>query len=347
MTQFVKGEQKPDPWAAETSLPTVVVITTGGTIASRPDPITGGVQPALSGFELVAAVPGLKEVARVEVQPFANVLGPALSPEQLFEIAHQACGELARDDVAGVVVTAGTGIIEEGSYLCDLLNDTPKPIVWTGAQFSADMWDTDGPRNLLNAVRVAACPDATDLGAVVCFNQDINAARDVVKTHKTNTSTFSSLDLGILGRADEDRVVIVRRPALRRTYRVERIEPNVDLIKLAAGSDDRFFQASLRAGATGIVVEAFPGVGIISPGALAGIVAAREAGTPVVLATRSLEGRTIPKYGGQIGARDLLPLGVILAGDLAPVKARILLMVLLSLTRDNQEIAALFEAAAP
>lgn len=347
MTAFMRGVGPEDPGVVVSGLATVVVITTGGTIASLPDPLTGGVQPALSGAELVEAVPGLKEVARVEVRPFANVLGPALSPEQLFEVARQAREDLARDEVAGVVVTAGTGIIEEGSYLCDLLDDTEKPIVWTGAQFSADMWDSDGRRNLLNAVRVAACPDARGLGAVVCFNQEINAARDVVKTHKTNTSTFASLDLGILGRADEDKVVIARRPALRQTFRVERIEANVDLIKLVAGADGRFFDASIQAAAAGIVVEAFPGVGIISPGALAGIVRAREVGIPVVLTARSLKGRTIPKYGGHIGARDLLPLGVILGGDLAPVKARILLMVLLSLTRNNEELASLFEAAAP
>lgn len=336
-----------DPWATNPGLTTVVVLTTGGTIASRPDPVTGGVQPAVSGADMVEAVPGLKQVARIEVKPFANVLGPALSVDQLFEIASQARQALARDEVAGVVVTSGTGIIEEGSYLCDLLNTSDKPIVWTGAQFSADMWDTDGPRNLLNAVQVAACPDARGLGAVVCFNQEINGARDVVKTHKTNQSTFSSLDLGILGRTDEDKVVIVRRPTLRQTFDAVRIEPNVDLIKLVAGSDDRFFNASVEAGAAGIVVEGFPGVGIVSPGALVGIVRAREAGIPVVLATRSLKGRTSAKYGGHIGARDLLPLGVILAGDLAPAKARMLLMVLLGMTRNNEELAAMFEAAAP
>src|SRR5439155_7949680 len=107
------------------------------------------------------------------------------------------------------------------------------------------MWDTDGPRNLLNSVRIAVSPDALDLGAVVCFNQEINAARDVVKQHKTNMNTFTSLELGIIGRADEDRIVIVRRPARRRSYTGDRIEPNVDLIKLASGSDDRFFNASL------------------------------------------------------------------------------------------------------
>jgi L-asparaginase len=327
--------------------PTVVVITTGGTIASRLDPATGGVVPAVSGEDLVRAVPGLSDVANVEVRPFGNVLGPALTPEDLFTIASQANEALARAEVAGVVVTAGTGIIEEGSYLCELVNRTPKPIVWTGAQFSADMWDTDGPRNLLNSVRVAVSPDALDLGAVVCFNQEINAARDVAKQHKTNLYTFTSLERGILGRADEDRITFVRKPALRRSYEVNRIEPNVDLIKLVAGSDDRFFRASIAAGARGIVVEGFPGVGIVSPGALTGMVAAREAGIPVVLATRSLQGRTSTKYGGGIGAQDLVKLGVILAGDLAPSKARILLMVLLGLTNDNEGLRALLTDAAP
>jgi L-asparaginase len=326
---------------------TVVAITTGGTIASRLDPATGGVVPAVSGEDLIRAVPGLSDVAEVEVRPFGNVLGPALTPGDLFAIATQANDALARSDVSGVVVTAGTGIIEEGSYLCELLNPTPKPIVWTGAQFSADMWDTDGPRNLLNSVRVAVSPDALDLGAVVCFNQEINAARDVVKSHKTNLSTFTSLERGILGRADEDRIVMVRKPARRRAYTVDRIEPNIDLIKLVAGSDDRFFTASMAAGARGIVVEAFPGVGIVSPGALAGIMAARDAGIPVVLATRSVEGRTIPKYGGEIGGKDLIKLGVILAGDLAATKARVLLMVLLGLTDDNERLKELISDAAP
>lgn len=329
------------------SRPTVVVITTGGTIASRLDPATGGVVPAVSGEDLVGAVPGLSEIANVEVRPFGNVLGPALTPDDLFVIAQQANEALARSEVSGVVVTAGTGIIEEGSYLCELLNQGPKPIVWTGAQFSADMWDTDGPRNLLNSVRVAISPDAFDLGAVVCFNQEINAARDVVKQHKTNLFTFTSLERGILGRADEDRITIDRKPARRRSYGVSRLEANVDLIKLVAGSDDRFFKASIQAGARGIVVEGFPGVGIVSPGALRGMVAAREAGIPVVLATRSIQGRTSTKYGGGIGAKDLVNLGVIPAGDLAPSKARVLLMVLLGLTRDNERLKELFEDAAP
>lgn len=303
--------------------------------------------PAVSGEDLVRAVPGLSEVADVEVRPFGNVLGPALTPQDLFTIAHQATDALARSEVSGVVVTAGTGIIEEGSYMCELLNSTPKPIVWTGAQFSADMWDTDGPRNLLNSVRVAVSPDARDLGAVVCFNQEINAARDVVKTHKTNVYTFTSLERGILGRADEDRIVILRKPAWRMSYEVGRIEPNVDLIKLAAGSDDRFFRASIAAGAKGIVVEGFPGVGIVSPGALEGIIAARNARVPVVLATRSLLGRTSTKYGGEIGAKDLVKRGVILAGDLYPVKARILLMVLLGMTSENERLRELIADASP
>src|SRR3712207_2996956 len=112
--------------------PTVTVITTGGTIASRLDPSTGGVVPAISGEDLVRAVPGLADVADVEVRPFGNVLGPALAPEDLFSLGRQANDALGRSEVTGAVVTAGTGIIEEGSYMGELLNPTAKPIVWTG-----------------------------------------------------------------------------------------------------------------------------------------------------------------------------------------------------------------------
>ena len=286
-------------------------------------------------------------VANVEIHPYANVLGPALSAEDLFAIGRRAVAALQRHEVGGVVVTSGTGIIEEGCYASDLVNTSRKPIVWTGAMFSSDMWDTDGPRNLLNAVRVAASEETRGLGAVVCFNQEIHAARDVVKMHKTSLATFASLDLGLLGRADEDRVVVYRQPSLRRSFAAGRVETNVDLIQLAVGSDDRFFRASLAAGARGIVVEGFPGPGIVCPGALPGVLAARRAAVPVVLATRALSGRTSPKYGGEIGAGDLIKHGVILAGDLAPAKARLLLMVLLGLTDDNSELTGLFADAAP
>ena len=339
--------QPPGPASSGQPRPTVVIITTGGTIASRLDPATDTVVPAVSGADLVTAVPGLAEHAQVEVQPFMNVLGPAMSIADLFSLAQRCNQALERLEVAGVVVTAGTGIIEEGSYLCDLMNTTTKPIVWTGAQYSADMWDTDGPRNLLDAVRLAAHPDAASLGAVVCFNQSINAARDVLKHNTTNVETFTSLDLGILGYVNEDRVVIVRRPAQRRSYAVDHLEENVDLIKLAAGSDDRFLRTSIAAGAKGIVIEGLPGVGIVTPGSLPGVVAAREAGIAVVLASRSLTGRTLSKYGGEIGARDLVKLGVLLAGNLAAPKARLLLMVLLGLSDDAVVLRERFEDASP
>src|SRR5204863_7485049 len=135
---------------------------------------------------------GLAVIAEVEVKSYANVLGPALNPADLLAIALKARAANHRPEIAGVVVTAGTGIIEEGSYLCDLLAADDKPIVWTGAQFSADMWDSDGRRNLLNAIRVAVSEDAREMGAMVCFNQEINAARDVVKQHKSNLFTFTS-----------------------------------------------------------------------------------------------------------------------------------------------------------
>ena len=257
----------------------------------------------------------------------------------------QARAALARDEVCGVVITAGTGILEEGSYLCELLNDTGKPIVWTGAQYAADAPDSDGPRNLRNAVRVAASPGARrcGTGALVAFNQEVFAARDVVKLHRNNLAAFSALDGGILARADEDRVVWRRAQLARPVFAVDHLVTNVDLITLVTGSDDRFFRASIAAGAEALVIEGFPGVGMICPGVRDGVRAALDAGLCVVLSSRSPYGRMIAKYGGELGGATLLRQGVVLGGDLAPAKLRLLLMVLLAHTRDRAELRAHLE----
>ncbi|AUX26894.1 asparaginase [Sorangium cellulosum] len=305
----------------------VVIITTGGTIASRYDAVRGGVAPAPGSIE--GTIGSIEAPVALHVIPFSSVLGGALSPDDLFAIAREALSWLDRPDVCGVVVTAGTGAIEEGSYFCDLLNTTEKPIVWTGAQLDAGAADTDGPRNLVNAVRTAACPEARGLGAMVCFNELIHAARDVQKAHKSNVATFDSMDLGILGRADEDRIVFTKRLPQRPRYAPARIEVNVDLIKVVLGSDDRFFRASVAAGARAVVVEGFPGLGVVSPGARLGMLHALERGVAVILAARSPMGRMRPKYAGGIGAKDLVEAGTLLAGELTSVKARVLAMVAL------------------
>lgn len=331
----------------ETTLPKVAVIATGGTISCKVDPATGKTVAALTGADLLASLPGSRPPADLELTEFSRIQSTNMHPEQMFEIARAANGLLARPDIAGCVVTHGTSAMEESSYMMDLLLKGDKPVVFTGAMYSAQAPDSDGPRNIESSIRVAASPQARGKGALICMEGEIHAARDAAKMHKSSPHTFVSFDHGALGRVDEDKVIFYRQPLLRRTFEVERIESRVDLIKVVAGSDDRFIRTSVETGAVGIVVEGMPGRGNVPSQVADGIRWARQRGMVVVLAGRAPEGRVLAKYGGGGGVMDLVEMGVILAGDLVPTKARILLMVALAWTRDEGELRRIFAEVAP
>lgn len=314
----------------------VVLISTGGTISCRPG-LDSRLLPGAS-TDLVERVARSSSV-RLRHHEQSSVFGTALGITDLFAIASRARKLLQQPDVAGAVVTAGTGIIEEGAYLCELLNDTGKPIVWTGAQRSADERDFDGERNLSDSVRVAASLEARTercgAASLVCFNEEVLPARDAVKQHKSSVAAFSAGDGGILARTSGNRLGWVRRAIPGRQFEVGGLVAEVDLISLAAGSDDRFVRASLAAGARGIVVEGFPGVGMVCPGVVDSLHEAVRSGVVVVLSSRSPLGTMIGRYGGALGGGTLEQQGVILGGDVAPVKLRIGLMVLLALPRQG------------
>jgi L-asparaginase len=324
----------------------VHVVFTGGTIASQVD-TTGSEVASVSGDDLLARVPGLAEVADLSAEQYGNVSGNNLTLSDMFAIGQRACDLARHDDVAGVVVVQGTATLEESAYYAELLLDSPTPIVYTGAMYSASHPDSDGPRNILNAVRLAAAPEAREMGVLVCLNSEIHAARDVAKTHSTQVDTFSSYEHGTLGTVDPDRIVIYRRPVLRRTFDVDHIEPKVDLIKVVADMDDRFVRFSAESGAAAIVIEGLPGTGGVTRGVIAAVRDVIAGGTPVVVTTRCNSGRVFPVYGGGPGSKDMADAGCIMAGDLAPAKARILLTVALAETRDVQELRAIFAEVAP
>jgi L-asparaginase len=142
-------------------LPRVVILTTGGTIASKQDPAKGGiVNPVLTGADLVDAVPDLSKVARIDVEEVSNIASPDLTPQIWRKLAARTDAILAEPGVSGVVVTHGTDTMEETAYFLDLTVTSSKPVVLVGAQRAASYFDSDGPRNLLNAVRVAVSEDS-------------------------------------------------------------------------------------------------------------------------------------------------------------------------------------------
>ena len=306
--------------------PKVVVLTTGGTIASRPGP-SGGVVAAADGDELLSAVPGLEEVADVRVEDLFKVGGYLMTPANMLTVANRVRELDADPDIAGFVVTHGTDTMEETAYLTDLVYAGDKPVVFTGAQRNATEPDTDGPRNLRDAVGVAAAsPASRGLGAVIVMGGSIEGARETTKTHTTDPRAFTSPGHGPVG-AVTDGTVRVFHPRSRPENLAHELSvlPRVDLIKLVAGADGTFLKAAREAGAGGIVVEAF-GIGNANHEILEEVPESGRNGVPVVVVSRCPEGRAAPVYGNG-GGYDLHRAGAVFGGSLAGQKARILLMI--------------------
>ncbi len=305
----------------------VCLITTGGTIASRRNETTGGVTASIGAADLRASLRDPLDGIDLEVDEFCNVGSYAFDLPLAFALAQRINERLAGPGCDGVVVTHGTDTMEESAYMADLLLASDKPVVFTGAQRAADQPDTDGPRNIADAVRLAASPTARGLGVTICFEQEFHAARDVTKTHTTRVDTFMSGEHGKLGDVDGEHISVQRRPTLRRTYAPTAVEPNIELIKLSMGTSDGYIRYAAANGSKAIILEAF-GAGNATPAIAQAAAEIVAAGIPVILTSRCPRGRVKPVYGNG-GGKDLEDAGVIFAGDLNGVKARILASVLL------------------
>jgi L-asparaginase len=324
----------------------IVLISTGGTIASRFDAAAGRTLASQRGADLLAQVPQLAAVGELEVDDFATVSSFDISVGFAFALAQRINRQLAREDVTGVVVSHGTDTMEESCYLADLLLASAKPAVFTGAQRPHDDPLPDGPKNLLSAARTAAAPAARDLGAVICFADRLHAARDVTKVSTSALATFQSPGKGALGEVDGERVILHRRLPPRRSFALDALPAlRVPLFRLTLGCDVGLIELALERGLDGLVIEAF-GRGN-GPAALVPVVArATGAGVPVVITSRCPSGRVEPIYGNG-GGRDLADAGAIFAGDLKGPKARLLLMVLLAAAETRARLAEIIAEVAP
>ena len=317
-------------------LPIVRVISTGGTIASRPG------DDQLTGNALVEAVPQLVGVARVEVEEFSRLGSSAMTPNHWLLLARRINELLdAEPNISGVVVTHGTDTMEETAYFLHLTIKHVRPVVLTGSMRSATAISTDGPANLLAAVRVAADTKAAGRGVLVVLNDEIHSARDVRKTDNNRMDTFVSAEWGALGVVDSDGVTFRRSSETLHTVHalpslagVETL-PVVPIVADFAGNDAAVLRSWAEREVAGVVVQAFGG-GRASPEMRRAITEIASEGTPVVLASRVAEGRVI-------GSEQQAEAGIVAAGDLPPHRARVLLMLALLQSRDAKEIQAIFD----
>ena len=323
----------------------VAVLSTGGTIASKQDPVKGGYVPALSGEDLVAAVPAIKKIAQIQAEQISNIPSPDMTPEIWLRLAGRVNELLARPEITGIVVTHGTDTLEETAYFLDLTTAGVKPVILVGAQRPASDPDSDGPRNLLDAVRVAIAPEAASKGVLVVMNGQINAARDVTKTNTNRVETFRGLEFGQLGVVDTERVRFYRAPLRRQTFAVDGKTQlgRVDIVMSYAGADGLVIRALLRNDAVRGLVIAGMGLGDAPSLMFDAIQDAREHGIPVVISTRVPTGRIFPLGASKGSALTLKRIGCILADDLSPQKARILLMLALTETRDPEALQKYFD----
>ena len=322
--------------------PVVHVIGTGGSIScigeSRTDFINYGYADRHYTIEeMLARLPELDRIASVRAEQFANVYGGELSPARWPELARRI-NAILRDapETAGVALAHGTSSLEETAYFLNLTIQSSKPVVVTGAMRPMTAISNDAELNLLDCVRVAASPAAANRGVLVVLNNQIQAAREVTKSSTSRVDTFKSADLGFLGYADSDGEVVFYRDTTRlHTHRTEfdvehiSVLPRVEIALAYAGADGTSV-AALAAGCQGLVAA-----GIGSGGAprafLDALAEVAKAGVPVVVASQAGSGRVMPR-------RALVERGLILADNLLPRKARILLMLALTKTRDPIEI---------
>ncbi|WP_290447730.1 type II asparaginase [Pseudomonas sp. 21LCFQ02] len=325
---------------AQQPLPTVAVLATGGTIAGTAEQAsqTTGYKPGvLSAQALVASVPALDKVARINAEQVANVGSDNMDNSLLLKLAKRVNTLLQDKDVSGVVITHGTDTLEETAYFLNLVVKSDKPVVVTGSMRPATAIGADGPSNILQAVSVAASPEAKGRGVMIVLNDQIGAARFTSKTDANSLDTFKSFGAGALGRLVNQQPYfdnrVARQHTLQTPFDVSKLEslPKVDIIYGYQNDNGYMYDAAVAHQAKGIVVAGV-GAGSESNFVIPSIRKAIEQGVIVVRSSRT--------GGGYIPADDAYP--GLLGDNLNPQKARILLMLALTVSQDPAQVQAMF-----
>ncbi len=318
----------------------IVVLGTGGTIASRAD-AAGAAVATDGGADLVDRL-GLEAGSAVLARDVFVKDSSVLTAADQVLLAREVHATLADPDVTGVVVTHGTDTAEETAFLLDLVHDDDRPVVVTGAQRSADAPDPDGPRNLRDALAVAADPRARGLGAVIVFDGQVYAARGTRKTHTLRPAAFEQPDGGPLGRVVAGRFALGSRPLRSAPLDLDALDlvgVRVDVAAVYPGADAVALRAFADAGATGIVLQA-TGAGNANPAIARGVADLTARGIVVGLTTRVDGGPVAGIYGGGGGGIDLIAAGAVPLGTLRAGQGRILMLALLGVLRDADRVRA-------
>ncbi|MCM3873255.1 MAG: type II asparaginase [Pyrinomonadaceae bacterium] len=330
--------------AAQAKKPNVVILATGGTIAGAAATGTQAGYPsgAVTIDAMIAAVPGIKDLANIKGEQISNVGSQDMSFDIMLTLAKRINELGARNDVDGIVVTHGTDTMEETAFFLNLTVKTDKPVVMVGSMRPSTAVSADGPLNLYNGIGVAIDPNAKGRGVLVVMNDWIHAAHSLTKTSTTAIQTFMSPLRGVVGVATYGKNDFYNTPQWKHTtsseFNVANVSklPRVDIVFGCADMPADLIDASVANGAKGIVIAGV-GNGNMNKASLDAAASAAKKGVVVVRSSRVATGTV----GRNVEVNDD-ELGFIASDELNPQKSRILLSLALLKSRTKDELQNLF-----
>lgn len=354
--------QSPGAPKQNAKLPKVLLIATGGTIAGvqdAPGSLGGYRAGTLTAEQIIASVPELSKHAQIETEQFSNVPSTSITPAQWLALSKRVEKVLKdRDDLAGVVVTHGTDRLEETAFFLYLTVRSDKPVIVVGAQRPATGISPDGPINLLAAVRVAVAPQAKGKGVMVVMDDRIISAREVRKIYQ-RTGGFSGGEMGMLGVVGGNGPDFLFAPARRHgedsEFDMRKVDslPTVTLeYSYPGGTGPRYDvpPAGVAVASNGMtraeseVYTALRRAGVVVATVFAygdNMTAARDPDAPRP-EPRPIAPGDSTRTDSARGPQQPLAPPMVTAQHLTPAKARILLMVALTRTKDPLEIQRYF-----
>ena len=326
------------------NLPRVKIMATGGTIAGAGAAAdrAGYKAGALPIDELLNAVPQIHKIANVTGEQIASVGSQDMTVEIWRKLALRINEIFSKNEADAVVITHGTDTQEETSYFLDLTVPFKNAVVITGSMRPATGISADGPKNLYDAVTVAADPASKGKGVLICFNEGIFDGRDAVKTSTTKLNAFMSPNTGPIGQVYDGKVEYylssLREVNVNTPFRINTQTkfPKVDIIYMYADAGGNLIDDAVKDGAKGLVIAGV-GNGNFNKAYMDAVTAAVKKGVIVCRASRCVSGRVVLE--DEINDKEL---GTIVSDDLNPQKARVLLMLGLTITEDKAKLQKYF-----
>jgi L-asparaginase len=333
-------------YAASQNLPRVIVLSTGGTIAGQqPNTDKAGYLPGkISIEELLKKIPSITQKAKVQGEQIASIGSYDMTVDIWIKLARRINEIFVKNEADGIVITHGTDTQEETAYFLNLTVRSDKPVVLTGSMRPATAISADGSKNLYDAIIVASDIDSKGKGVLLCFNESIYDAKNVVKTSTTNVNAFTSPNTGSIGQVYDGKVFYNARTVNKHggttAFEISKIDslPAVEIVYAYAGASDAAINAFINKNAAGIII-AGTGNGSFDKAILESVKNAVKKGVIVVRSSRVVSGKVTTQY---TGAFDDSKLGTIVSDNLNPQKARILLMLALTITNDKNKIQEMF-----